>query len=433
MARILIVDDEPMLLHLLRDALAAWGHEVCSVSTRSEAIEALRTELFDAALIDLDMPDVTGIDLLREVKRQDTGTEVVVITAYPAVWAIEALRKGAFDYLSKPLILEELQHLMDRVLERRFLRGEVCSLRARLGQALAVHELIGDSLPMRETKELIARVAPGDVPVLIEGERGTGKALVAAAIHRLSPRAQLPFIPVDCGAIPDTVLESEFRSASGGTLLLDEVEKLPLPLQAKLLRVLHNAEIGPVGSTKARPVDVRVIAATSHDLQVLIAQGAFRDDLYHRLNAMRVRLVPLRERREDIPPLVHHFIRRLNEQLHRNVSGIAHDALAALTAHDFPGNVRELENAVERAFARGAREQIGLADLPVLGGRSLNALTDPASVPKLDDVERELIMKALAMFNRDKHAAADALGISRRTIYRRLKEYGLLPGIARAG
>ncbi len=451
MARILVVDDEPALLHLLRDALTAWGYEVCGAKTGAEATVALRTEVFDAALIDIGLPDMTGLDLLREIKQQDSATEVVMVTGDPAASSgMEALREGAFDCLAKPLILEELRHLMSRLLERRLLRGEICSLRARLGEALTVHELIGDSLPMRQTKDLIARVAPSDCPVLIEGESGTGKELVAAAIHRLSPRAPRSFIPVNCSAIPDTLLEAEFfghvrgafsgavadstglfRSADEGTLFLDEIVELPPPLQAKLLRVLQDMEVRPVASSKAVPVNVRVIAATNRDLDVAISQGTFRQDLYDRLNVVRVRLVPLRERREDIPALVRHFIRRFNDRLRRNVRGIAPDALATLTAYNFPGNVRELENVIERAFAMGAREHIALADLPALRCGPLTALTDSRSVPRLEDVERELIMKALAVFNHDKHAAADALGISRRTIYRRLKKYGLLPGSAR--
>ena len=446
MAKILVVDDEPALLQVLREALVGWGYEVYCSETGIEATAALRTELFDAALIDVRMPDMTGLDLLREIKRQDGATHVVMMTGYPAISsAIEALKEGAFDYLPKPFILEELRHLMARLLERRFLRGEVCSLRARLGEKLTVNELIGDSGPMRQVKDLIARVAPADSPVLIEGESGTGKELVAAAIHRLSPRARCPFIPVNCSAIPADLLESEFfghvrgaftgavadapglfRSANEGSLFLDEIAELPPALQAKLLRVLQDLEVRPVGSTRAVPVDVRVIAATNRNLDVAMAQGMFRQDLYYRLNVVRVTLPPLRERREDVTAIVHHFIRRFNAKLRRNVRGIAPDALGALTAYDFPGNVRELENVIERAFAMGAREQIALADLPALGRGPVLTVTDTASVPKLESVERELIMKALAVFNHDKDAAAQALGISRRTIYRRLKEYGVV-------
>ena len=385
MAKILVVDDEPALLALLQDALGSWGYQVRHARTGAAALEMLRSELFDAALVDIRMPDMTGLDLLRDIKRQDTSAEVVMMTGYPAISsAIEALREGAYDYLSKPLVLEELRHLMARVLERRFLRGEVSGLRVRLGEELTLHELVGDSPPMRRLKDIIAKVAPTGCPVLIEGESGTGKELVAAAIHRLSPRARGPFIPVNCSAIPADLIESElfghvrgaftgavsdssglFRSANDGSLFLDEIVELPTTLQAKLLRVLQDMEVRPVGSSKSIPVDVRVVAATNRDLEQAMAQGALRQDLYYRLDVVRVSLPPLRERREDIPALVHHFLRRFNAKLRRTVRGISPEALAALVTHDFPGNVRELENIVERSVALATRPVIRLEDLPL--------------------------------------------------------------------
>ena len=336
---------------------------------------------------------------------------------------------------------------MARVTERRFLKGEVQSLRARLGEELSVNELVGNAPPMQRVKEIISKVATTDSPVLIEGESGTGKELVAAAIHRLSGRAKGPFIPVNCSAIPEDLLESEFfghvrgafsgavsdalglfRGANEGTIFLDEIAELSPGLQVKLLRVLQEMQVRPVGSSKAHPVDVRVIAATNRDLDRTIADGRFRQDLYYRLNVVRVSLPPLRTRREDIPALVNHFLRRYNRRFRRDVKGITQDALGALGAYDFPGNVRELENVIERAFAMGAREQITLSDLPVLGTASVPAVAAPASgsVPRLADVEKDLILRALAFYKDDKEAAASALGISRRTIYRRLKEYGML-------
>jgi transcriptional regulator with PAS, ATPase and Fis domain len=300
-------------------------------------------------------------------------------------------------------------------------------------------------------KEIIGKVAVTDSPVLIEGESGTGKELVAAAIHRLSARAKRPFIPVNCSAIPQDLLESEFfghvrgafsgavadalglfRGADEGTIFLDEIAELSPGLQVKLLRVLQEMQVRPVGSTKAFPVDVRVIAATNRDLERAMTEGTFRQDLFYRLNVVRITLPPLRERRDDIPALVTHFLRRFNRRFHREVRGVAPEALAALSAYSFPGNVRELENLIERAYAMGAREQITLADLPSLGRAPVVAAAAPTpasgtqAVPTLADVERELILKALSVFQDDKEAAARALGISRRTIYRRLKEYGML-------
>jgi DNA-binding NtrC family response regulator len=447
-AKILVVDDEPSILKLLKEALTQWGYQVACVGTGGEALEAIRTELFDAAITDIRMPEMSGLELLREIKRHDDSIEVVVMTGYPTIAsAVEALKEGAYDYLSKPLILDELRHLMARVTERRFLKGEVQSLRARLGEELTVNELVGNSQPMQRVKDIIGKVATTDSPVLIEGESGTGKELVAAAIHRLSTRNKGPFIPVNCSAIPEDLLESEFfghvrgafsgavsdalglfRGANDGTIFLDEIAELSPGLQVKLLRVLQEMQVRPVGSTKAHPVDVRVIAATNRDLDRSIADGRFRQDLYYRLNVVRVSLPPLRSRREDVPPLVNHFLRRYNRRFRRDVKGITPDALATLSGYDFPGNVRELENVVERAFAMGAREQITLADLPPLGTSSVSTVSAPqsGSVPRLADVEKDLILRALAFYKDDKEAAASALGISRRTIYRRLKEYGML-------
>jgi transcriptional regulator with PAS, ATPase and Fis domain len=335
---------------------------------------------------------------------------------------------------------------MQRLMERRFLRREVHSLRERLGEELTVNELIGNSAAMQRVKDVISKVAVTDSPVLIEGESGTGKELVAAAIHRLSARAKGAFIPVNCSAIPRDLLESEFfghvrgafsgavadalglfRGANEGTIFLDEIAELPPELQVKLLRVLQEMVVRPVGSTKAYPVDVRVIAATNRNLEQAMTSGSFRQDLFYRLNVIRVHLPPLRERRDDVQGLVNHFIRRFNRRFRRDVRGITDDALLALTAYDFPGNVRELENLVERAFAMGARESITLADLPSLASRPAVAPSIAnAPIPTLADVEKELILRALAVFNNDKEEAARALGISRRTIYRRLKEYGRL-------
>ncbi len=435
---------------LLQEALTQWGYQVTTAGTAQQAVEALKTQVFDAALTDVRMPDMSGLDLLREIKKRDESIEVVIMTGYPTISsAIEALKEGAYDYLSKPLILDELRMLMQRLMERRFLRGEVHTLRARLGEELTVNELIGSSPVMQRTKEIIGKVAVTDSPVLVEGESGTGKELVAAAIHRLSARAKGPFIPVNCSAIPRDLLESEFfghvrgafsgavadalglfRGANEGTIFLDEIAELPPELQVKLLRVLQEMQVRPVGSTKAFPVDVRVIAATNRNLEQAMNAGVFRQDLFYRLNVIRIVLPPLRDRRDDIPPLVNHFIRRFNKRFRRDVRGITPDALSALTGYDFPGNVRELENLLERAFALGAREQVTLADLPSLAARTATVTAPTAleskTVPTLAEVEKDLILRALAVHNNDKEEAARALGISRRTIYRRLKEYGRL-------
>jgi DNA-binding NtrC family response regulator len=449
-ARVLVVDDERSILQLLNEALTQWGYQVITAATGHEALDALKTNVFHVAMTDIRMPDMSGLDLLREIKKLDESIEVVVMTGYPAISsAVEALKEGAYDYLSKPLILDEIQHLMARMMERRFLRGEVHSLRTRLGEELTLNELIGSSQGMERVKEIIGKVAVTDSPVLVEGESGTGKELVAAAIHRLSARAKRPFIPVNCSAIPGDLLESEFfghvrgaftgavadalglfRGAHEGTIFLDEIAELPASLQVKLLRVLQEMQVRPVGSTKAYNIDVRVVAATNRNLEQAMNAGTFRQDLFYRLNVVRIHLPPLRERRDDIPALVNQFIRRFNRRFRRDVRGIAPEALAALTSYEFPGNVRELENLIERAFAMGARDQVTLNDLPSLSQGGAEAVMPPVetpgTLPTLAAVEKELILKALGMFKNDKEAVARALGLSRRTIYRRLKEYGIL-------
>jgi len=444
--RILVADDDADVRELLRDALTQWGYYVIAVESGPAAVARITRELFDAALVDIWMPGMDGLQLLDEIKRHNAAIDVVMMTGDPMVsTAVQALKAGAYDYLIKPLNLDELHHLMSRLLEKRFLTREVSSLRTRLGERLAEKELVGASPQMARVKELVARVAESDSPVLIEGESGTGKELVASAIHRRSPRATGPLVPVNCGAIPAELMESEFfghvkgaftgavadalglfRSAHGGTLFLDEVAELPPALQAKLLRVLEDKEIRPVGATKTHAVDVRIIAATNRDLEEAARSGSFRQDLYYRLNVVRIAMPPLRERKAEIPALVTHFLRQFNERYGRNVSGIAPEALAALQAHDFPGNVRELENVIERAYALGAHQEITLADLPNLApAGTLAAPAASESLPTLDQAERGLIVASLRRYGKDKEKAARALGLTVRTFYRRLKKFGL--------
>jgi len=440
--RLLVVDDEASILDLLDGVLRQAGYDVVAAKSGAEALGCLRTQLFDAAVVDIRMPKMTGLELLHEIKRFDPSIEVLMMTAHPEVQtAIEALKAGAFDYLQKPLKLDELHHRLSRMMERRRLHGEVKSLRHRLGEEITVKELLGVSPQMVAVKEMIARVAGSDTVVLIEGESGTGKELVAGAIHRHSQRKRGPFIPVDCGAIPSDLLESEFfghvrgafsgavadteglfRSAQGGTLFLDEVGEIPLGLQAKLLRVLQEKELRPVGSTKSYAVDCRVIAATNRNLEQAVKNGVFRQDLFYRLNVVGIMVPPLRTHKEDIPLLITHGIRRLNARFGRTVREVTPEALAVLMAHDFPGNVRELENILERAFALGATTLITAADFPNLAADGTSP--PPHEVlPTLRDMERELIARALRLHHADREKAARALGMSPRTLYRRLKEF----------
>jgi DNA-binding NtrC family response regulator len=443
-----VVDDEEAIRDLLADALTHWGYQVAGASNGVEATAELRQgKIFEIALLDIRMPEMDGLEFLREIKRHDPTTDVIIMTGYPTVGtAVEALKEGAYDYLTKPLILDEIRHLLTHVMERRFLRQEVVTLRSRLGEQLSLKEMVGVSPQMQRVKEVIAKVAMADSPVLIEGESGTGKELVAAAIHQLSPRAKKPFIPVNCGAIPNDLLESEFfghvrgafsgavadslglfRSAEGGSMFLDEIAELPPPLQVKLLRTLQEKEVRPVGTSKAFAVDVRVIAATNRYLEEAVRDGSLRQDLFYRLNVVRVHLPPLRERKADIPALVTHFIREFNQRFRREIIGLTPQAMEALKAYSFPGNVRELENMLERAYALGAQGEITLQDLPLREPPATSPANEGSRpLPTLAEMERDLILQALKAFSGDKEKAAHALGLSRRTIYRRLKEYGLL-------
>ena len=451
---VLVVDDHEIDRKLVDRVLTAAGYEVTTASGGEEAIALIRSRLFDAAVVDLRMPGMDGIELLRLIKEHSPVIEVVVMTADPTVdTAVDALKQGAFDYIGKPLNLDELQHLMTRLMEKSELRREVKSLRTALGQLVMARELIGTSPPMKQLRAMIDRAAPTSSSVLIEGESGTGKELIAAAIHRGSLRAKGPFIAVNCGAIPSELLESEFfghlrgsftgavsdtpglfRSAQGGTIFLDEITELPPALQSKLMRVLQEREVRPVGGARTYTVDVRVVAATNRSLEAAVRDGRVREDLYYRLNVVRLVAPPLRERRADVAPLVHHFIRQFNERFNRHVRGMTGEAMAALGAYDFPGNVRELENIIERAFALGVRDEIGVADLPTIAEHpsagSRASWTPGGELPALsaalDRVERELILRALQLHGNDRERAARTLSISTRTLYRRLSEHRLL-------
>jgi DNA-binding NtrC family response regulator len=442
-AEILIVEDDDALRRFLSVAVSAEGHHVSAAASGADALRAMSERLFDMALLDIHLPDGNGIDLLRKLKDRDPAVEVILMTGQPEVTtAVQALRLGAYDYLAKPVETDELRTLIGRIIERGSLRQEVRELRGRLGERLAAEELIAVSPAMHRIKETIARVAPTGSTIVIEGETGTGKEVVAAEIHRLSPRRDRAFVPVNCAAVPGDLLESEFfghargafsgavaevpglfRSADQGTLFLDEVTELPPGLQAKLLRVLQDREVRPLGSARVHPVDVRLIAATNRPLEDAVREGRLRRDFFYRLNVVRFTLPPLRERKEDVAALSHHFLRQLNWRFARDVKGISPDAAAALLAYDFPGNVRELEHLLERAYALGARDEIRLADLPTLPS-SGNPAT--AAMSPLEEAERATILRTLEAHAHDKDEAARALGISRRTLYRRLKEFGLL-------
>jgi two-component system response regulator PilR (NtrC family) len=408
---------------------------------------------FPLVLSDLAMPDGSGLDVLAAAKSRSPSTEVIMITAHSSLEnAISAMKLGAYDFVAKPFEAAELTALVAKALEKQAIVVENLRLRARM-ERREPGDLIGRSPALRRVTDIVERIAPTRTTVLITGESGTGKERVARAIHLLSDRAAAPFLVVNCGALPEALMESElfghekgaftgaqarhrgmFRDAEGGTILLDEVGELPASLQVKLLRVLQERTVRPVGTTHELPVDVRVLSATNRDVEADVAAGRFRSDLYYRLNVIRLELPPLRERREDVPVLAETFMRRFAREMNKDIVGFTPDAVRALERHPFPGNVRELENVIERAVALAGARAIGLGDLPpdlsgVAGAPTPSLLVLPPEGMRLDDVmgevERRLMLDALERTGGVRKRAADLLGITFRSLRYRLKKHGL--------
>jgi len=443
---ILVVDDEPDMRELLRDVLQERGCRVALAQSGREALKRLGEDEYAVVLTDLRMKEMEGIELLKEIKRSYPETNVIIMTAFGSVeTAIEAMKQGAYDYLVKPIKTEELVRVTERALREAALRREVNHLRREVHKEYSFHQILGKSKPMREVFDLIRRVADSPTNLLITGESGTGKELVAKAIHYNSARRDAPFVPVNCAAIPEALLESElfghmkgsftdakadkrglFEEAQGGTLLLDEISELPLMLQAKLLRAVQEREIRRVGATRPTAVDVRIIAATNLALAEEVKEKRFREDLYYRLNVIELRIPPLRERREDILLLVDAFLHKLADTAHKAVRGISESALLLLLDYAWPGNVRELENVIERAVTLARGEKIVPEDLPpvVQGARGERRVIDEAeerTLP-LHEMEKEYILRILEKTGGNKYQAAQVLGIDRKTLYRKLAE-----------
>ncbi len=455
--KVLVVDDEPALRQVLDIAFRRQGFDVVTAPGARTAIEALRQHPtpFPLILTDLVMPDGSGMDVLSAAKERSQATEVIVMTAHSTVEsAIEAMRRGAYDFITKPFSTVEIGAIAQKALEKSSLALENQILRARIERLEPSEpEPLPTSPAMQRVLELIAKVARARTTVLITGESGTGKERVARALHERSDRAGKPFLVVNCAAIPEALMESElfghekgsftgaaakslglFREADGGTVLLDEVGELPAALQVKLLRVLQERKVRPVGAAAEIPVDVRVLAATNRDVEADVRAGSFRQDLYYRLNVIRIELPPLRDRPEDIPYLADRFVRRFASELGKDVRGLTPDALRALYAYAFPGNVRELENMIERAVALASGPAIGLGDLPpVVAGLSASPAPALADLPpggcKLDEVlgevERRLILQALERTGGVRKAAAKLLGITFRSLRYRLAKHAL--------
>lgn len=456
--RLLIVDDEPGLRQMLEIMFRRDGFEV-TVAPGCEAARefiAQTPQAFPVVITDLTMPDGSGLDVLAAAKKRSPSTEVILLTAYSSVEnAIAAMSAGAFNFVTKPFDPKELSAHVAKALEKQDLVHENARLRAQV-QGRNSPDLIGKSEAMHRMFELIDRIANTKTTVLITGESGTGKERVARAVHERSDRAAAPFLVVNCGALPEALMESElfghekgaftgatgknegiFRAASGGTVLLDEIGELSMPLQVKLLRVLQERSVRPVGASSEIPVDVRVLAATNRDVEAEVAEGKFRQDLYYRLNVIRVEIPPLRERIEDVPVLAERFILRFAAEMGKEVVGLTADALRALDNYTFPGNVRELENMMERAVALAGARAIGVGDLPrEVSGMNNNSSSGLLRLPDqgcnldnvIGEVERRLIMEALDRTSGVRKAAADLLGITFRSMRYRLEKHGLEVG-----
>ena len=442
-----MVDDEPNVLSVLKRTFTGDDYDIHAAPSGREALELLRDVRIDGALIDLIMPGMDGLTLLKEIRKDYPHIMTIMLTGYGGVKeAVEAIRLGAVDFLEKPFEPEKLQARVAQLYQIWELREENRDLRARMEFQFGFDQLVGNSTAMLKLKQTIAQVGPTDVTIMIQGETGTGKELVARAIHHHSPRSENNFAPVDCSAISETVMESELfghvkgaftgahisalgliRSADKGTLFLDEVGELSQAIQAKLLRTIQEKEIRPVGSTKSYQADVRIVGATNRDLAQEVALGNFREDLFYRLNVVTITVPPLRDRREDIPLLARYLIKRFSTDF-SPVKDVTPEALACLESYDWPGNVRELENVIRRAMALGKGELILPEDLPPnihIPPSTPSQSKDRPTGGSLEAHEKEAIQAALDMSGNNRKKAAQTLGIGEATLYRKIKKYGI--------
>jgi len=443
--RFVIVDDEQSIRRLCMTVGQGLGFECAEAETAEAALESLEAVLPDIIVTDLKLPNLTGVELLRKIKEQLPRAEVAIMTGHGSIEsAVEAMRQGAYDYIEKPFRVEKLRQLLQRMAEKVRLVNENQFLRERVNTETQLDGITGTSAKIQEVMRMVSRLKDTRTPVLITGESGTGKELVARAMHYRGPLAQMPFVAVDCGSLVPTLMESElfghekgsftgalkskpglFHAANGGTIFLDEIGELPLEMQAKLLRVLQEKEVRPVGSNEKNPVDVRVIAATNRDLEAAYRAGTFRKDLYFRLNVVTVHLPGLRERRSDIPQLVHCFLDRYAPGENIQISPAV---MKSFLQYEWPGNVRELENCIARAIALGDHRTIDVNDLPPAIGKAdesggSSGDSSALSTTALADLERMTILRVFEQAGGDKLLAGKMLGISRATLYRKLKRY----------
>jgi DNA-binding NtrC family response regulator len=438
---ILIVDDE----FSVRDSLSRWfkedGYRVAAAENAAEALKKMQEQPWDITLVDIKMPGMSGLELQRRIKEIDKNIVVIIITAYASVEsAVQALKEGAYDYVTKPVDPDDLSHLIQNAIKQRALAAENILLRTKIEELSKTGEFIGESPQMKKVMELVRTVAQTDATVMIRGESGTGKELVARAIHNNSNRRYFPLIPVNCGSIPEGLLESElfghekgaftgaqyrrkgkFEMANGGTIFFDEIGNLDMKLQVDLLRVIEAKQFTRLGGEQVISVDFRVICATNKNLEKVVEEGTFREDLYYRLNVFSIFLPPLRERRSDLPLLAQHFLQQYSLSMSKNISAISPEALDLLIRYDWPGNVRELQNAIERAMVVGKPPCIRVEDLPF----QLNSRPKLPEADSLAEVEKEHIINILDRTSWNITRAAEILKIDRVTLYNKIEKYGL--------
>ena len=447
-ARLLLVEDEVNMVRTLAKILERRGYAVDAAATGEEALHRLEAAAYDLVITDLNMPVMDGMQLLREIKERELNPAIIVLTGHGSIHsAVEAMKLGAGDYLIKPCHPDELLLVVSRLLEVHQLRREVTQLRRQVLQAERFGEIIGKSRCMQDIYQIIDAVSHNKSNVLLSGENGTGKELVARTIHQKGPLASKPFLAINCGALSETLLESQlfghrkgaftgaiddhdgvFQAADGGTLFLDEISEVPLPLQVKFLRAIQEKEVTPLGSTRPVRVDVRIIAATNRDIEEAMRNGTFRTDLFYRLNVVPIHLPPLRERAEDIPLLVERFIAEFSRIYGVEPKRVTAEAMERICEYAWPGNIRELQNAIERAFALSSEPEITLKDLPpaLLRAEDRPGLdAGDASLLPLAEVERRSIAAALQRSCGNKNEAARLLGIDRQRLYRKIEKYGL--------
>jgi DNA-binding NtrC family response regulator len=455
--RVLAVDDEEVVCESIRRVLSQEGYHVTTTTSAREGVELIRKEVFDLLLLDIKMPDIDGIEFLRETRAVSPETEVLIVTGYATIeTAVEAMKLGAFDYLEKPVSPPQLIVAAARALERKHLIDLTRRLRSELETRHRIGNVICSSPKMHKVMQLVSKVAPSNSTVLITGETGTGKDVIARAIHYNSPRRAAPFVVADCASLSESLLESELfghvrgaftgavrdrkglaETARGGTLFLDEIATISPQVQGSLLRLIQEHEIRPVGSDKTIKVDVRVVAATNRELQELVRAGTFRDDLFYRLSVFTIDLPPLRERPEEIPLLAHHFVKRIAQELGKNIDLITPQAMALLEAHDWPGNVRELENIVERAVLLSESNAIGPESIPLdteATGRWNHIPSDAKSLVEskkelraesVEQLERLFVLKALKGADWSVAKAARTVGMARPNFHALMRKYGI--------